>query len=303
MEYSIYANIQDITKRFQTTPDWEWYSSKYPLCKSDVAWAKSTWNIIVGEWNGGTTEKVLETLNGPHSYEAELTTHIADNMLTNEFYKKKFKYRNRQMCGQRVDIARYLSGDQRCWSTVKRERVVNPSIRVYAPMGGTGEIKEKEMRVCGAMTAALCEALETEGIGVELWACCCAAGVFRQGKKCSDDNDIAQMIKIKDSSTYCDFGLISYITGSSGFYRNIIFKDRILAGLDVMVRTGGKKVFNGIGGSYNFREWTIPKDEDNEFNKDIILPRIYDMDRAKEYLEENIEKVVTQVKGNAYECA
>jgi hypothetical protein len=297
MEYSIYANIQDLTKRFQTTPDWGWYYGKYPRCKRDIMWAKTCWDTCVGEWHGGSTEKVLETLNSAHPYEAELTTHIADNLLTNEFYKKKFKYRNRQVCGQRVDIARFLSGDQRCWSTVKRERVPNPSVRVYAPMGGTGEVEEKEMRVCGALTAALCEALETEGIGVELWACCCAEYVF------SSNGDITQMIKIKDSSTYCDLGLISYITGSSGFYRNIIFKDRILAGLDVMVRTNGKKCFKNIGGSYNFSERVIPKDEDTEFNKDIVLPRIYDMDRAKEYLEDNIEKVVTQVKGNAYECA
>lgn len=297
MEYSIYANIQDLTKRFQATPDWGWYYGKYPRCRRDIVLAKTTWDTIVGEWHGGSTEKVLETLNGAHPYEAELTTHIADNLLTNEFYKKKFKYRNRQVCGQRIDIARFLSGDQRCWSTVKRERVPNPSVRVYAPMGGTGEVEEKEMRVCGALTAALCEALETEGIGVELWACCCAMGVF------SGNSDITQMIKIKDSSTYCDLGLISYITGSSGFYRNIIFKDRILAGLNVMVRTGGRNCFKMIGSSYNFSERVIPKGEDNEFSKDIILPRIYDMDRAKEYLEENVEKIVTQMKGNAYECA
>lgn len=299
MLYSIWPNVEALVKQATEKPCFSNLIKQYCLIAEDE------WNEVEngGTFFGGGTKNVVKTYYGPHEYEAKIISNIESQIVGENFFKKKFVFRSRQIQGQRVDIPRYLNGDQRYWFSVKKVPMPNRAIRVFAPMGGTAGVSSKEMSICGALTCAVCEALETCGINVELWASCCSKGVLsvntiasptnvRLFNSSTRPNDICQLVKIKDSSSYCDYGMINYITGNSGFYRNIIFKDRICAVAKVASST--EVHYNGVGCSYNFSEENIPKDDEYS-EADIIIPRIYEIDRAKTWMEENLEEKISKV--------
>lgn len=277
MTYSIWANASTLVEKVKNFD-----------VERIEGFAKVEWLAMTNSCSSFHGEKgtagVIEDFYGPHEHEARITSKLESEILSDEMFKKRFSFVNRQTSGQRVDIPRYLNGDPRYWFTVKKKRTKVPSVRVYAPMGGRGYVSEKEMDICGATTCAIVEMLESNGVNVELWATCCAEGVFsinkRTGEK--DQSHICHMIKIKDSGDYTDYGMINYITGNSHFYRNIIFKDRIMSSL------GREDIgYSGVGGSYNFSKGAIPIDEEYASDLDIVVPRCYSIDAAKRYIEEN----------------
>lgn len=276
MTYSIWANAATLVEKIR----------KFPVDKIENGLYE--WNRITNSrnnFNGNNgTKGVIDDFYGPHEYEAKIISNLESEIVSDEMFKKRFVFANRQITGQRVDIPRYLNGDPRYWFTVKKKRNKVPSVRVYAPMGGIAEVTNEEMNICGATTCAVVEMLESNGINVELWATCCSEDVFlvkeRTGEK--KQSHICQMIKIKDSGEYTDYGMVNYITGNSFFYRNIIFKDRILAGV------GREDVFFGsAGSSYNFSKDLIPTDDEYVSDLDIVIPRCYSIDDAKRYISKN----------------
>lgn len=236
----------------------------------------------------GSTETVAKEFYGDHSYESKITASIERNILTNEYFQSKFQFHSRQRTGQMVDIPRYLAGDPRHWFSMRRTNVKRMSIRVFAPMGGVHDVTKKDMEVCGALTCASVEVLESNGIGVELWASC----VSERCRYGSKNADICTLIKLKDVGQYTDYGMINYITGNSWFYRNIVFKDRIISAC----RNGGQ--YRNVGGSVNFRRDLIPQEDGYDIDLDVVIPRIYNINVAKSWIENELIKSCEKAVGN-----
>lgn len=305
MHYSVWADVSKLVEQAKHELDWK---RLYEITGSSgyVSEAERDWDEFTfgGSFYGGGTNEVISKFLGPHEYEAKVIANIERQLENENFFRKKFVFKNRQIQGQRVDIPRYLNGDQRYWFSVKKVPMPNRAVRLFAPMGGIARVSQSEMAVCGALTCAVCEALESNGINVELWACCCVGSVANFHGKATDEQrrfgrsqikncDLCQLVKIKDSSQYCDYGMINYITGDSGFYRNIIFKDRICALMNTAESTG--MYYSNCGCSYNFTRECIPKDEDYNSEADIVIPRIYNIDEAKYWLNENLDKAIANV--------
>lgn len=297
MQYSVYPNVRALVDNALNEPDWnklenQTYenvtrrSLEYYIQHAKQEWKEYTESRSSFSGKKGT-KGVVEEYEGPHDYEARIISNIESSILSDDFFKKRFSFVNRQTLGQRVDIPRYLNGDQRCWFAVKRKKKPNRAVRVFAPIGGQCMVSSEEMAVCGALSCAIVEMLEANGINAELWASCCVRGVFANMSTMPEPKDptwdnLCQLVKLKDSCDYCDYGMVNYVCGNSQFYRNIVFKDRISHGISLM-HSGLS--FYEVGGSYNFSRIYIPEDEDHDADMDIVVPRIYNIDGVREYIQ------------------
>lgn len=311
MNYQIYTSVKDAVEAVRDFDaiNFKDQSLKHYSLSYSLEHAKDEWEQFSksgDRFYGGTTENVIKKYEGDHSYEAKIISSISEQLESEDFFKKKFKFHTRQIVGCRVDIPRYLNNDPRYWFSIKKRNTPEKAVRVYAPMGGLSWVTAKEMRVCGALTCSIVEALEAIGINVELWASCRVNDVFSISSNLSkeqenavrsdsDYSSLCHLIKIKDSSEYCDLGLINYVTGDNGFYRNIIFKNRILEGCRLCA-SGAGLMYSGCGGSSNFTRDLIPSDEEYDTEKDIVVPRIYDMDEAKKWIESKMMGFVSNIK-------
>lgn len=294
MNYLIHNSVEQMLVEAENAPDWEAAIKKYPdkskYINNDMKWK---WNSLTkGTDFNGKTGEVIEECRGEHEYEARIMSDKSHSMMSDDFMKKRFTFRNKQLVGQRVDIPRYLSGDQRCWFATKKIKKIAQAVRVYAPIGGAGNVSKEEMQVCGALTCSVVEKLEREGINVELWAAY-RIGDFFHKRVNPNDNDgcnVCGLIKIKDSSEYSDLGMISCVTGNDKFYRNIVFKSRVKFAYDVFMQTGIESSCEGGYYSYNFlKEYILPDGEYTKKNT-IVIPRIYNMDVAKQWLNNKFDK-------------
>lgn len=294
MNYLIHNSVEQMLVEAENAPDWEAARKKYP----NKSWyinidMENNWD----SWTKGTaftgnTNKVISECRGEHEYEARIMSDISSDMMSDYFMKKRFTFRNKMLVGQRVDIPRYLSGDQRCWFAIKKIKKIAQAVRVYAPIGGVGNVSEKEMQVCGALTCSVVEKLESNGINVELWAAYSIRDFFNERVNPNDDDGckVCGLIKIKDSSEYSDLGMISYITGNDKFYRNIVFKSRVKFAYDVFMQTGIESKCDGRYRSSNFLEEHILPDGEYTKENTIVIPRIYNMDVAKQWLNNKFDK-------------
>lgn len=294
MNYLIHNSVEQMLIEAENAPDWESAIKKYPNESRYINYdMKGKWN----SWTKGTafngeTSKVIEECRGEHEYEARIMSDMSSDMMSDDFMKKRFTFMNKQLIGQRVDIPRYLSGDQRCWFATKKIKKIAQAVRVYAPIGGMGNVSKEGMQVCGALTCSVVEKLESEGINVELWAAYLLPDFFHQRVNANDDDGmkVCGLIKIKDSREYSDLGMISYVTGNNYFYRNIVFKSRIKFAYDVFMQTGIKSNCGGNYHSFNFlEEYILP---DGEYTKEntIVIPRIYHMDSAIQWFNNKFDK-------------
>ena len=294
MNYLIHNSVEQMLVEAENAPDWEAAIKKYP---NESGYIDNIMKRSWDSWTNGTcfngkTSEVIDEYRGEHEYEARIMSDKSHSMMSDDFMKKRFVFRNKQLVGQRVDIPRYSSGDQRCWFTTKKIKKIAQAVRVYAPIGGMGNVSKEEMQVCGALTCSVVEKLESEGINVELWAAYFIPDFFHQRVNTNDDDGIkvCGLIKIKDSSEYNDLGMISYVTGNNHFYRNIVFKSRVKFAYDVFMQTGIKSNCGGNYHSSNFlEEYILP---DGEYTKEntIVIPRIYHMDSAIQWLNNKFDK-------------
>lgn len=294
MNYLIHNSVEQMLVEAENAPDWEAARKKYPNESRYINYnMKGKWySLTKGTAFNGETSKVIEECRGKHEYEARIMSDISSNMMSDDFMKKIFTFRNKQLVGQRVDIPRYLSGDQRCWFATKKIKKIAQAVRVYAPIGGMLNVSKENMQVCGALTCSVVEKLESEGINVELWAAYFLPDFFHKRVNANDDDGmkVCGLIKIKDSSEYSDLGMISYVTGNNHFYRNIVFKSRIKFAYDVFMQTGIKSRCDGSYHSSNFlEEYILP---DGEYTKEntIVIPRIYHMDSAIQWFNNKFDK-------------
>ena len=294
MNYLIHNSVEKMLVEAENAPDWEAARKKYPNESMYINLVMEyNWDSLTkGTAFTGKTDKVIDECRGEHEYEARIMSDKSHSMTSDDFMKNRFTFRNKQLVGQRVDIPRYLSGDQRCWFATKKIKKIAQAVRVYAPIGGMANVSKEEMQVCGVLTCSVVEKLESEGINVELFAAYCLPDFFRKRVNLSDDDGekVCGLIKIKDSSEYSDLGMISYVTGNDKFYRNIVFKSRVKFAYDVFMQNGIKSKCDGNYHSYNFlEEYILP---DGEYTKEntIVIPRIYDMDAAKQWLNNKFDK-------------
>ena len=295
MNYLIHNSVEQMLVEAENAPDWEAAINKYPNKSRyiNLIMKKRSWD----SWTKGTdfngkTSKVIEECRGEHEYEARIMSDKSHSMMSDDFMKKRFTFRNKQLVGQRVDIPRYLSGDQRCWFATKKIKKIAQAVRVYAPIGGVGNVSKEKMQVCGALTCSVVEKLESEGINVELWAAYSIRDFFHKRVNPNDNDgcNVCGLIKIKDSSEYSDLGMISYVTGNDKFYRNIVFKSRVKFTYDVFMQTGIESSCEGGYYSSNFlEEYILP---DGEYTKEntIVIPRIYHMDEAIQWFNNKFDK-------------
>ena len=294
MNYLIHNSVEQMLVEAENTPDWEAARKKYPnesiYINNNM---KRKWDCLTnGTDFHGNTGEVIEECRGEHEYEARIMSDKSHSMMSDDFMKKRLSFRNKQLVGQRVDIPRYLSGDQRCWFATKRMKKIAQAVRVYAPIGGMVNVSKKEMQVCGALTCSVVEKLESEGINVELWAAYFIPDFFHQRVNTNDDDGIkvCGLIKIKDSSEYSDLGMISYVTGNNHFYRNIVFKSRVKFAYDVFMQTGITSNCRGNYRSSNFLEEYILPDGEYTKKNTIVIPRIYNMDSAIQWFNNKFDK-------------
>ena len=294
MNYLIHNSVEKMLVEAENTPDWEAARKKYPnervYINHDM---KRVWDYWTnGNDFNGKTGKVINECRAEHEYEARIMSDKSHSMMSDDFMKKRFTFRNKQLVGQRVDIQRYLSGDQRCWFATKKIKKIAQAVRVYAPIGGMGNVSKEEMQVCGALTCSVVEKLESEGINVELWAAYSIPDFFHERVNPLDNDGmkVCGLIKIKDSSEYSDLGMISYVTGNDKFYRNIVFKSRVKFAYDVFMQTGIKSNCGGNYHSSNFLEEYILPDGEYTKKNTIVIPRIYKMNEAIQWFNNKFYK-------------
>ena len=294
MNYLIHNSVEQMLVEAENAPDWEAARKKYPnesgYINHDMKGSWDSWTK--GTDFNGKTSKVIDECRAEHEYEARIMSDKSHSIMSDDFMKKRFTFRNKMLVGQRVDIPRYLSGDQMCWFATKRMKKIAQAVRVYAPIGGSGNVSKEEMQVCGALTCSVVEKLESEGINVELWAAYFIPDFFYQRVNTNDDDGIkvCGLIKIKDSSEYSDLGMISYVTGNNHFYRNIVFKSRVKFAYDVFMQTGIKSNCDGSCHSSNFFEEYILSDGEYTKENTIVIPRIYNMDSAIQWFNNKFDK-------------
>ena len=294
MNYLIHNSVEQMLVEAENAPDWEAARKKYP----NKSWyinidMENNWD----SWTKGTaftgnTNKVISECRGEHEYEARIMSDISSDMMSDYFMKKRFTFRNKMLVGQRVDIPRYLSGDQRCWFATKKIKRIAQAVRVYAPIGGVLNVSKEEMQVCGALTCSVVEKLESNGINVELWASYFIPNFFHQRVNPNDDDGykVCGLIKIKDSNEYSDLGMISYVTSNDKFYRNVVFKSRVKFAYDVFMQTGIESNCRGNYRSSNFLEEYILPDGEYTKKNTIVIPRLYQMDSAIQWFKNKFDK-------------
>ena len=294
MNYLIHNSVEQMLVEAENAPDWEAARKKYPNESGYINFImKGSWDSWTkGNAFNGKTCEVIKECRGEHEYESRIMSDISIDMMSDDFMKKRFTFRNKQLVGQRVDIPRYLSGDQRCWFATKKIKKIAQAVRVYAPIGGAINMSKEEMQVCGSLTCSVVEKLESEGINVELWAAYFISDFFYQRVNTNDDDGmkVCGLIKIKDSSEYSDLGMISYVTGNNYFYRNIVFKSRVKFAYDVFMQTGIKSKCDGSCHSSDFLKKYILPDGKYTKKNTIVIPRIYHMDNAIQWLNDKFDK-------------
>ena len=292
MNYLIHNSVEKMLVEAENAPDWEAARKKYPNESRYInQMMKYYWDLFTnGTVKYGKTRDVIKECRGEHKYEAHIMSDKSNEIMSDDFMKKIFTYRNKQLVGQRVDIPRYLRGDQRCWFSTKKIKRIAHAVRVYAPIGGVCNITKDQMQVCGALTCSVVEKLESEGINVELWAAYFLQDFFHQRVNANDDDgmNVCGLIKLKDSSEYSDLGMISYVTGNDQFYRNIVFKSRVKFAYDVFMQTGIKLNSNHRSSDF-LEEYILPDGEYTKKNT-IVIPRRYHMDSAIQWFKNKFDK-------------
>lgn len=238
-----------------------------------------------GSFNG-SFEKIVDKFS-KHDVkkEASVLAGVMNEINCADFTERAWEYRQRLEEGDIIDVNRYLDGHEKFWCGVKRAWRTKQVVRVYCGFGGNCSRSPEELAVCGAVCVTLCEILESMGIGVELWGIGTASGLFTNG----DDGET--LIKLKGSDEFADLGMINFITGTDYVFRNAVFRSWYkLANRD------GLECDEGLG------RMKIPSAEDiglcdEEARAAIIVPQLFDVECAKRWLKELLEKLPGKMEG------
>ena len=232
-----------------------------------------------GSFNGRFADIVEKIEKHDVKREASVLAGVMNEINCADFTERAWEYRQRLEEGDIIDVNRYLDGHKKFWCGVKRCWRTKKVVRVYCGFGGNCNKEPKELAVCGAVCVTLCEILESMGIGVELWGVATSRGLF------ANSHDGETLIKLKGSDEFADLGLINFVTGNDTVFRNGVFRSWCkLAereGFELDYCLGRMKITNA-------------KDiglEDCEADTAIIVPQLFDVDSAKTWLKDLLEKL------------
>lgn len=224
--------------------------------------------------NKTVMEKYMQHLFEPSS---SLLSGVIDELNGEAFVVDKWRFANHLEDGEDIDIARYLDGNDRFYSGVRRRRRELRTIRVYASIGGNCHLDKEELAIPGALATCVCEALESAGHAVEMWGCWSVNGFARNSK--GNEVDMVVQTRIKAANAYADYGLINFVTGDHHFFRNIAFR----TGCKYVSDNTEYKVTRWLGRAGQLTAETIGLDE-SECEAAVIIPPIYDLEEAKAWL-------------------
>ena len=238
-----------------------------------------------GSFNGSFKKIVDKYSKHDVKREASVLAGVMNEINCADFTERAWEYRQRLEEGDIIDVNRYLDGHEKFWCGVKRAWRTKQVVRVYCGFGGNCFRSEEELAVCGAVCVTLCEILESMGIGVELWGIGTASDLFTNG----DDGET--LIKLKGSDEFADLGMINFITGTDYVFRNGVFRSWYkLADRD------GLECESGLG------RMKRPSAEDiglceEEARAAIIVPQMFDISSAKNWLKELLDKLPGKMEG------
>ena len=263
--------------------------SKPPKDGWKLDYHKDCWQKLedsrAGSFNGSFKKIVDKFSKHDVKKEASVLAGVMNEINCADFTERAWEYRQRLEEGDIIDVNRYLDGHEKFWCGVKRAWRTKQVVRVYCGFGGNCGRSATELAVCGAVCVTLCEILESMGIGVELWGIGTASGLFTNG----DDGET--LIKLKGSDEFADLGMINFITGTDYVFRNAVFRSWYkLANRD------GLECDEGLG------RMKIPSAEDiglcdEEARAAIIVPQLFNVECAKRWLKELLEKLPGKMEG------
>ena len=97
MNYLIHNSVEKMLVEAENTPDWEAARKKYPNESVYINYnMKESWN----SWTKGTafngeTGKVIDECRAEHEYEARIMSDKSHSMMSDDFMKKRFTFRNK----------------------------------------------------------------------------------------------------------------------------------------------------------------------------------------------------------------
>lgn len=279
MRNLFYDSVKDFIDDVSKPPEGGWKLEYHKYC-----WQRME-NSKAGSFHGSFKKIVDKYRKHDVKREASVLSGVMNEINCADFTERAWEYRQRLEEGDIIDVNRYLDGHEKFWCGVKRAWRTKQVVRVYCGFGGNCGRSAYELAVCGAVCVTLCEILESMGIGVELWGIGAASGLFTNG----DDGET--LIKLKGSDEFADLGMINFITGTDYVYRNAVFRSWYkLADRD------GLEADNGLG------RMKIPSAEDiglceEEARAAIIVPQLFDISSAKNWLKELLEKLPGKMEG------
>lgn len=263
--YSIfYDSIKDFVDDVSKKPE------KFKNDYNEHQW--KNWERSTGGFHGNFNNIIKTVATHNVKQEASMLAGVMNEINSADFIERSWEYRQRLEEGDIIDVNRYLDGHEKFWCGVKRSWRTKQVVRVYTGAGGNCGRSREELAICGAVAVTLTEILESMGIGVELWSISSSSGLF------TNDNDGQTLIKLKGSDEFADLGMINYITGNDTVFRNGVFRswaklaEREGFTLDCCLGSMKTPTAKDIGL------------EDCEADTAIIVPQMFNVDIAKEWL-------------------
>jgi hypothetical protein len=276
--YSIfYDSIKDFVDDVSKKPE------RFKSVNNKNQW--TTWEESKGGFHGNFNNIVKTVATHNVKREASMLAGIMNEINSADFVERSWEYKQRLEEGDIIDVNRYLDGHEKFWCGVKRSWRTKQVVRVYAGAGGNCHRSDRELAVCGAVAVTLTEILESMGVGVELWSISSSRGLF------TNNNDGQTLIKLKGSDEFADLGMVNYITGNDTVFRNGVFRS--------WVKLAEREGFT-CDDCLGMMKTPSAKDiglEDCEADAAIIVPQMFDVETAREWLLDLMKTLPSKTGG------
>lgn len=279
MRNLFYDSVKDFIDDVSKPPEGGWKSERHARQWEELE------NSRAGSFHGSFKKIVERFKKHDVKKEASMLAGIMNEINCADFTERAWEYKQRLEEGDIIDVNRYLDGHEKFWCGVKRAWRTKQVVRVYCGFGGNCGRDPDELAVCGAACVTLCEILESMGIGVELWGVAASSGLFTNG----DDGET--LIRLKGSDEFADLGMINFITGTDYVFRNGVFRS--------WYKLGDR---DGLNCDYALGRMKVPSAKDiglceEEARAAIIVPQLFDVDTARSWLKELMEKLPGKMEG------
>lgn len=281
MHNMFYDSVKDFIEDVSEPP-------RFKLRSHAEEWKKLE-STKAGSFHGSFKLLVERFKNHDVKKEASVLAGVMNEINCADFTERAWQFKQRLEEGDIIDVNRYLDGHEKFWCGVKRCWRTKQVVRVYCGFGGHCGRSARELAVCGAVCVTLCEILESMGIGVELWGVATSEGLFTNG-----DNG-ETLVRLKASDEFADLGMVNFITGTDYVFRNGVFRSWCK-----LAERDGMQCTSFLG------RLKTPKASDiglcdEEERASIIVPQMYDVDKAKEWLKDLLENLPGKMEGKKKE--